>query len=250
MQHKLFLHQFIIRKKELESTNDFALEFIKSQNPENGTVVLAQNQTAGKGQQNNSWESESGKNLTFSIILRPDFLSASQQFLISILISLGVYDYLCKHVNCVSIKWPNDIYVEDQKIAGILIEHISKGMSLDASICGIGLNINQKQFASHAPNPVSLWHCTKQVYDLDSELNKLLACIECRYFQLKNGKIMQMQNDYLKALYRIGTWYRYKDCKGIFFGKIVGVNEFGQIQILVNSKIRTYNFKEVAFVLH
>lgn len=248
MQQKLFTPQLIIRKNEINSTNNFALELIKSANPAAGTVVLTLNQTKGRGQQTNSWESESGKNLTISIILRPEFLPIPDQFHVSMVISLGVYDYLKEYLDDVLVKWPNDIYVGDKKIAGILIEHSIMGSVLSTSVCGIGLNINQRKFVSDAPNPISLSNCTNQEYDLETELSNLLGKIENRYFQLENGDKKQLEKDYLDTLYWMNEPHTYKDENGVFKGKIVGITEWGQLRIVAEGKERIYNFKEVSFV--
>ncbi|MCY1632903.1 biotin--[acetyl-CoA-carboxylase] ligase [Marinifilum sp. D737] len=248
MQQKLFTPQLIIRKNEINSTNNFALELIKSANPAAGTVVLTLNQTKGRGQQTNSWESESGKNLTISIILRPEFLPIPDQFHISMVISLGVHDYLKEYLDDVLVKWPNDIYVGDKKIAGILIEHSIMGSVLSTSVCGIGLNINQRKFVSDAPNPISLSNCTNQEYDLETELSNLLGKIENRYFQLEDGDKKQLEKDYLDTLYWMNEPHTYKDKNGVFKGKIVGITEWGQLRIVAEGKERIYNFKEVSFV--
>ncbi|GAB7088521.1 biotin--[acetyl-CoA-carboxylase] ligase [Marinifilum fragile] len=248
MQQRLFTPQLIVRKNEINSTNNFALELIKSANPADGTVVLTLNQTKGRGQQTNSWESESGKNLTISIIFRPEFLPISQQFNISMVISLGVYDYLKEYLGDVFIKWPNDIYVGDKKIAGILIEHSIMGSVLSTSICGIGLNINQSKFVSDAPNPISLSNCTNHEYDLEVELSKLLDKIENRYFQLKDGDKKQLEKDYLNTLYWMNETHTYKDENGVFNGEIVGITEWGQLRIVAEGEERIYNFKEVSFI--
>lgn len=248
MQRKLFLSHLIVRKNEINSTNNFALELIKTEKPAAGTVVLTLNQTKGRGQHTNSWESESGKNLTISIILRPEFLPIPQQFNISKVISLGVHDYLSRYLSNVSIKWPNDIYVGDNKIAGILIEHSIMGSVLSTSVCGIGLNINQNKFVSDAPNPISLSNCTGKVYDLEKELQSLLDCIEKRYLQLENGFIQQLEKDYLKTMYWMNSEHSFEDENGVFLGKIVGVTPYGQLKIETKGEERIYNFKEVSFI--
>ncbi len=245
----LFQPKQVIRVNQLESTNLYALDLLKTTNPSGGTVVMALNQTEGRGQQTNTWESESGKNLTISLILRPSFIQAQDQFQVSMIISLGVKDYLSAYCQDVSIKWPNDIYVGDKKIAGILIEQAIMGAHLSHSICGLGLNINQEQFHSNAPNPISLQILTNVSYDLDVELTKLLAAIEKRYFQVQNGKADQVEQDYLNALYWMNEKHRFKDEYGDFFGNIIGISEFGQLRIKDEDKeVRTYNFKEVSFV--
>jgi len=248
MNRYLFSPQLIVRENEINSTNNFALDLIKAQTPSAGTVVLTLSQTKGRGQRTNSWESESGKNLTISIILTPEFLPIPHQFQISLVISLGVFDYLSRYVKNVSIKWPNDIYIGDEKIAGILIEHSIMGSILSHSICGLGLNINQTNFISDAPNPTSLAILSNKLYNLDSELTKLLACIESRYFQLEDGKSDELEKDYLKFMYWMNETHQFSDKNGEFYGVIVGITEFGQLRIMVDNKERIYNFKEVSFI--
>ncbi len=245
----LFHPKQIIRVDKLDSTNLYALQLLESTNPSDGTVVMALSQTEGRGQQANSWESEDCKNLTISLILRPNFVFAQDQFQISMLISLGVSDYLKTHTENVNIKWPNDIYVNNKKIAGILIEQSIMGDYLSYSICGIGLNINQQKFISDAPNPTSLNLLTNKTYNLEDELTKLLASIENRYLQVKNGNVQQLEQEYLNALYWINERHTFEDEKEQFSGQIIGISEFGQLQIKDENKtIRTYNFKEVSFI--
>lgn len=245
----LFHPDRIIRVNQLDSTNAYALQLLKDTNPSGGTVVMALNQTEGRGQQTNAWESESGKNLTISLILRPDFILAQDQFQVSMLISLGVFDYLKAYSENVSIKWPNDIYIKDKKITGILIEQSIMGDHLSNSVCGIGLNVNQEKFISDAPNPISLNMLTKKEYQLDDELDKLLAAIEKRYFQLINKGGEQLEADYLESMYWMNEKHEFEDEDGDFSGQIIGISEFGQLLIKDKDKeTRTYNFKEVSFI--
>ena len=248
MNRLLFTPDLLIRKNELHSTNNFALELIKTQNPSAGTVVLALSQTKGRGQRTNTWESKSGKNLTISIIFKPEFLPIVDQFQISMVISLGVHDYLKHYLADVSIKWPNDIYVGTDKIAGILIEHSIMGSALSHSICGLGLNINQCNFVSDAPNPTSLAILTNKEFDLDQELEKLLESIEERYFQLVDGKSKMLEKDYLNVLYWMNELHHFSDENGEFEGEIVGITDFGQLRVKVKDEERVYNFKEVSFL--
>ena len=124
------------------------------------TVVSTYNQTAGRGQRGNSWESEPHKNLTFSVLLKPQHIIAREQFYISEIVSVAIVNTLRKYIidQPIAIKWPNDIYVNDDKICGILIENTLSGYSISQSIAGIGININQQTFLSNAPNPISLIH--------------------------------------------------------------------------------------------
>jgi BirA family biotin operon repressor/biotin-[acetyl-CoA-carboxylase] ligase len=159
----------IIYLNEVESTNNYANQLILSDAAEEGTVVLAQYQTHGKGQHGNVWESETGKNLLMSIIWYPGFLPASQQFMISKIVSIAITDCVNDIIDDCKIKWPNDIYIGNQKLAGILIENSVKGSHLSSSVVGIGLNVNQQVFISAAPNPVSLFQITGVIYEI-SEL--------------------------------------------------------------------------------
>ena len=144
------------RVKETTSTNDYLAQLCKESKAKEFYTVMADIQTKGKGQRGNSWESEAGKNLTFSIVLYPTALEAPKQFCLSMLAALACHEALDNYTNGFSIKWPNDIYWKDKKIGGILIENELEGEYIVQSIIGIGLNINQEVFYSDAPNPVSL----------------------------------------------------------------------------------------------
>ena len=147
-----------------------------------GAVIAARVQTAGRGQRGNTWESEPGKNLTFSMLLRPRTIPAARQFELSMLVALGVCDALTEASGEVfSVKWPNDIYHGDRKICGILIENSLEGVRIGRSIAGIGININQRRFVSDAPNPVSLAAITGRDYDLVLLLDDVCRAIITRF---------------------------------------------------------------------
>ena len=146
----------ILKEKETDSTNNRLAQLCDRENIKEFTTLLVDKQTAGKGQRGNSWESAPGMNLTFSTVLYPSALKAREQFTLSMLIALSVYDTLSTYAEGFSIKWPNDIYWKDKKICGILIENELEGTYLLRCIAGIGVNINQEHFVSPAPNPVSL----------------------------------------------------------------------------------------------
>ena len=164
----------------LESTNTFASEVLKKAELQEGTVICADYQTAGKGHQGNRWESEKGKNLIFSIILYPSSVSPDDQFFISMTISLGICDFLRGILPEVKIKWPNDIYVRNDKIAGILIENTLIGNTIESCITGIGLNINQEKFSTVIPNPVSIRMITGKESDTFTCLKQLLNFLDNR----------------------------------------------------------------------
>lgn len=219
---------------------------------EEGTVVRAIEQTAGKGQPGNHWESEAKKNITMSLLLRPDFLSIVDHFYISIAMSLGITDYLKqKNIEDVCIKWPNDIYVADKKICGILIENSIIGHTIDSSIVGIGLNLNQEIFLSDAPNPVSLTNITGETYDIPTELNQLCNALLRRYAMLANGNQETLRDEYISRLYRFNQMADYKlpSADTVFKAKIIDVAPEGRlIMESDNGKIMKFAFKEVIFV--
>ncbi len=238
----------IIFLDEVDSTNNYAKQLV-SDGAANGTVVLAHFQTRGKGQPGNFWESEAGKNLLTSIILHPDFLEAGKQFLISKIVSLSLVDLLTPEVNDVSIKWPNDMYIGSRKVAGILIENSIKGSTLDSSIIGIGLNLNQLVFHSKAPNPVSLLQLNGKIYDAQEMLKGFFQYFEKWYRLLEAGKFQQIDEAYLGKLFGFNQWRNFRKDKQLFEARICGIGEFGQLQLEDRSgKITEYMFKEVEYI--
>jgi BirA family biotin operon repressor/biotin-[acetyl-CoA-carboxylase] ligase len=241
----------IIRLPETKSTNSYAIELLSKEHPEEGCVIITDYQTQGKGTDTNTWESEKGKNLTFSLILYPK-LAADQQFLLNKAISLGIYDFLVKEIpgHKISIKWPNDLYVEDQKVCGILIQNAVMGNKLQYMVAGIGLNVNQTLFISDAPNPVSLKMITSLEYNLDEILQKLLYSILERYTHISPETAGKIESDYQTVLYRQGEWHDYI-VKGVkVFSKITGTNAYGQL-LLKNQTGKTIvcDLKEVKFII-
>lgn len=239
----------IIVLGEVESTNNYAMQLVSDKAKE-GTVVLAQYQSRGRGQAGRYWESEAEKNLLMSVILEPTFLEAGKQFYLSMIVSLALVQFLRKHISEVSIKWPNDIYVDERKIAGILIENSIKGSTLEKSVVGIGLNINQELFTSDAPNPVSLKQLTGKEYLLPETLDEFLEDLEYWYQTLCMKDFATIRQAYSSALFRKSGWYLYRAAGEEFLAQIVGVAEFGQLLLEDRTgKIRTYMFKEVEFVI-
>lgn len=244
-----FIGNTIIKLAQVDSTNNYATAHMTINNWSEGTVVITEEQFKGRGQINNSWESEAGKNILLSIVLQPEFLPVQHQFLISKVVAISVWETLSLLVNCVAIKWPNDIYVDQQKIAGILIENAIMGSTLFSSVVGIGLNVNQLIFKSDAPNPVSLAQLLKVETDRDQLLSKLLEFMNKWYSKLKNGSIDEINRTYENYLFRKGEEADYKDATGIYRGVVLGVNEIGQLLIQpLNDEVRSYHFKEVEFL--
>jgi len=241
------LHEF----ESLSSTNIFATELLAKKQVVEGTIILTHDQYAGKGQASNKWESAPHKNLTFSVILLPKFLLARKQFLLNQVVSLSVFDTLKEFIKeGVTIKWPNDIYVFDKKITGILIQNNLRGSTLQSSIIGIGVNVNQKQFISDAPNPSSIALETGTTIDLDTVLSKFCQHLENNYLQLKAGQIAQIQQRYLTSLFRFGEPHHYRRTDGtVFKGEIKGVTDIGKLRMKTETGMEEFAFKEVKYIL-
>lgn len=247
----LFIGKVLKVFDALPSTNLLADQLLGEDTVAEGTLLLTHDQYAGKGQATNKWESEARKNLTFSVILLPKFLSARKQFLLNQVVSLSVFDTLKGYIKeGVSIKWPNDIYVFDKKITGILIQNSLRGSTLQSSIVGIGLNVNQKQFISDAPNPTSMALEMGEDFDLEEVLSKFCQHLESNYLQLKAGQTEQIQQRYLDSLFRFGKIHSYRRVDGtIFKGAIKGITEIGKLIIKTEAGIEEFAFKEVKYIL-
>ncbi len=240
-----------------------------------GSVWVADFQTAGRGQRGNRWESKSAENLTFSILLRPTFLHPAQQFHISRIASLGVLRYLHDKGLDAKIKWPNDIYIGNKKICGMLIENSISTDKLSASIVGIGLNLNQRGFSSELTNPTSLImeklsaegnsDLPDKIYDRKDELSLLLGYIFTAYSELEEGYCKELEEEYHRNLYRLGEFHRFIEIdqdapadipvERISRGKeitaqILGTDEYGcAIMEHISGEIKHYPFKGIRYVL-
>ncbi len=238
----------IYKYKSLASTNDKANELISRNELSKPSIVICSEQKNGRGQQGNYWESAPYKNLTFSLVLFPDTLEPSLQFYISKVVALALTDYLAGECDDVSIKWPNDIYVRQKKIAGTLIENTIKGNQISHSIVGIGLNLNQSEFLSNAPNPVSLRQITNKIYDIDTVLFAILKNLENRLTQLNSDR-KSIDNQYLAQLFGFGQIRKFNSRSKDFYGRIVGVEENGLLCLEDDSgQKKHFAFKEVSYV--
>ncbi len=239
----------IIRLQAVNSTNNYANGQLMENELPDGTVFLAYEQISGRGQMNNFWESEPGKNLTFSIVVYPDFLDIRRQFMLSKVVTLGIYHALNKYVANLRIKWPNDIYAGDKKLGGILIENSIMNSSIKSSVIGIGINVNQTDFRSNAPNPVSLKTLTNQQFDSDQILNEILSGIDLYYYLLRGGEEERIDREFISVLYRVDEKHWFRAEEEVFEGEIFGVNEIGQLLIRKNDgEIVDFHFKEVEFL--
>ncbi len=244
----LFTGQRLVFVPECHSTNSLASELASQSILSEGTVVITSNQTAGRGQRGNTWKTAAGENLTFSILLRPSFLSVKSQFYLTIITSLAIVDLLEEQsVAGVKIKWPNDIMIGQKKICGILIENSLQRDAIQQSIVGIGLNINQKDFAVKTATSLSLE--SKMDFDLNKMLNLLLEKFEKRYLQLRNGKMTELKKEYLENLFGFGSLKSFLSGDKKFEGTIEDVSESGELILRVDNKRVHYSLKEIAFVI-
>jgi len=238
----------LIHLPSVDSTNKYAAAILHKENATEGTVILADVQTRGKGQGDNIWLSDNGLNLLCSLILKPDFLPAYKQFYLSMCIATGLFDCLADLGIRSQVKWPNDILIEGKKVAGILIENTILSHNLNSSIVGIGLNVNQVSFPPGIPNPTSLTGETGKSYDIGQLLEKLLPFFEKRLNQLYAEDFMAIKSQYLNCLWLLNTRVVFTDQKGVFEGRIVDVAESGELVILTSvGETKMYGFKEVEF---
>lgn len=245
----LFVGQIIQYLPSCQSTNDEAAALIASDDPAEGTFVITENQTAGRGQRGNQWEAQPGQNLTASCILKPTFLMASEQFWLNIAISLGLYDGLLPLVGKgLRIKWPNDVYIGDQKLGGILIENTIHSYRLAWSVVGIGLNVNQIEF--NYPTATSLQQLAPlpNGYDLPGLLSRLCETLEQRYLQVRSGNRVSIKNDYLQILYCYQQEHLFLKGGQAFRGTITGIDETGRLSIDDDYRVQYFGFKEISFM--
>lgn len=240
----------ILTFESLPSTNQYC-ELLDLENVEEFTIFLAHQQTSGIGQRGNRWESQAGKNLTFSLILKPAFLAFEEQYKLTKVLALGVSDYLQRQLPqySVAIKWPNDLYVDGRKIAGILTSnHIQKN-HIASSICGIGFNVNQTYFSPEIPNPTSLALLSQKEYNINQVLSEMLEGIKEWYERLKNQEWAMIDNHYHQRLYRLGQWANYRYQEHTITAKIIDVNRFGHLQLeCLDGETISCDLKQIVFL--
>jgi BirA family biotin operon repressor/biotin-[acetyl-CoA-carboxylase] ligase len=250
----LFIGQNAIYVKSLASTNTYASELLRQIALSEGSIIYTFEQEKGRGQRGNSWESEPNKNVTLSLVVYPHFLKPQEQFLLTKITALAVADLMAEILKSqpvrhkISIKWPNDIYIGDQKIAGILIENFLRENTIQQAIVGVGINVNQEIF-QHAPNAISICSLTHQPMDLQACIDLFCECFEKRYQQLKANELAQLDEDYLRQLYRLNEWNTYRSANNqLFEGNIKGVSESGKLQMeLISGEVKEFDLKEVRF---
>ncbi len=254
MQNNIFSgsivgHHLLILK-EVDSTNTYLKQMLANNEPvAEGTAIMAESQTAGRGQQLNKWYSTTRESLAFSFVISPAFLPIARQYDLTRMVSLGVYDALRPLVgDQLKIKWPNDIYIGDRKLGGILIENQVQGGNIRHTVVGIGLNINQSWFPEWVPNPTSLRQTLHKDHDPKEILAQLCVNIDQWYHELKQGATELIQRKYLDTLYRFNISGSFKAQDIIFEGQIVGVTPQGLLQVQQAEGIREYDLKQIQFI--
>lgn len=234
---------------ETVSTNRYARELPEDQN-HGLTLVTAEFQTAGRGAGTNRWESERSQNLLFSLISYPKGLLANQMFALSEVTALAIRDTLSSYTPGFQIKWPNDIYYNDKKISGMLIENDLRGKWVHRSIIGVGVDINQTRFLSDAPNPVSLAQILGKAVERNQVLNSILLQFNHYYGMMEREQFSELHNRYMQHLYRRNALHPYADATGTFQARIIDVEPTGHLVLeCQNGEQRRYDFKEVSFLI-
>ncbi|MBP8067718.1 MAG: biotin--[acetyl-CoA-carboxylase] ligase [Pedobacter sp.] len=247
----LFVGQNLIKLSAVDSTNNFLKSLVSNSEPlPEGTVIMADHQFAGRGQQHNKWVVEPGKNLTFSLLLKPTFLPLNHQFLLNMAVSIALNAALTPYLGPdLTIKWPNDVYFKNQKIGGVLIENSIVGNDIKTAIIGIGINVNQRYFEGELTHKAT---SVFQILQKDVNLMELLAevCkeLEHLYLQLRAGKHTKIRKVYVEKLYQLNKLAYYQKNGEVFEGIIRGVSDIGLLKMETDSGDQEFNFKEIAFL--
>ena len=234
---------------ELPSTNDYIRHFSNEVNASEGLVVRARHQIAGRGQMGTTWESPAGSNLLFSFLLRPVWLPPDKQFYLSAVIATAVATTLKKLLPAlpVSIKWPNDILVNQKKVAGILIENAIQGQQFTTAIVGIGLNINQTEFPGQLNHATSLAIQSGEKWDTEFVFNQLLWQLDQAYQELSMLRFDRITTEYFHWLEGKDVWRTYKltDSKLEFEGRITGIDAYGLLCMETHEGLKKFALKEI-----
>ncbi|SDY72783.1 biotin--[acetyl-CoA-carboxylase] ligase [Hymenobacter psychrophilus] len=245
----LFTGQQLVWLPECGSTNSEAQLLAGQNRATDGCCVITDKQTAGRGQRGNQWEAAPGENLTLSVVWKPTFLPAADQFLLSQAVALAVHDWLGALLGptpALRVKWPNDLYYGSQKLGGILIENTLSGPKIQHSIVGIGLNVNQQHFG--VTTATSLSRLTGRTYSLLTLAERLLESLERRYLQLRAGRIRELRTDYLAVLYRFEEEHDYEADGQRLRGRIVGVDAAGRLALETGGQMRHFDLKQIRYL--
>lgn len=247
----MFTLQPVVFLEETTSTNDVASSLISSDKATEGTLVLTDFQTKGRGQRGNGWASNKGENLLMSLIFKPEWLSAKDTFLLNMCVALGVYDYVVLRADShVGIKWPNDILADKKKIAGILIENTFRGSSLSWSIAGIGVNLNQTKFKEGFKHAISLHMISRMNFVPQQEAVELRRNIFYWYEILMSCNSKVIKETYHQRLFGLNELRNYKYRGSLIQGSIRGVDNMGRLVVeKMDGEIVFPDIKEIGFLL-
>jgi BirA family transcriptional regulator, biotin operon repressor / biotin---[acetyl-CoA-carboxylase] ligase len=230
------------------STNTLAYNFLAEQSNNDGVLVVAEQQSQGRGQRGNSWEAVAGKNITMSLGFYPKKLAASLQFYLNIAVCVSIFDFLKKYkLPDLSIKWPNDIYIGRQKIAGVLIENTLVGANIYSSVIGIGLNVNQLEFAW--PKATSLALIKGREYSVPQLIESLAQSLVDNLILLNQYEYADMKKYYLENLFRKNSWATYRWLNQTHVAQIVDVTEAGQLIVEHENEYKYFDFKEIEYII-
>ncbi len=237
----------IIVLEKVDSTNNYAMATIQKGEAINENAVFAMEQTNGKGRRGKNWKSKKGENLLLSITVQMPWLPISQQFELSAAVALACHDLILKYNSTKTyIKWPNDIFINDSKAGGILIENVIKGTLWQWTVIGIGININQLDFEEYNLSPISLKQVTGKDYNVLKMAKELHALVLKRINKLKSGNFHKMLEEYNEKLFARNRLVKLKRQNIVFETKIIGVSTSGQL-ITKDVFERQFNFDEVEF---
>lgn len=234
----------------VHSTNLYAMNQVKNGSATDGSVYATHVQTQGRGQTGNKWLTRHRQNLTFSVVYEPQFLAATEQFYLNMAVCIAISNFLKKELGIpAQVKWPNDIYVDYEKIAGILIENTLRGSNLSHTVIGIGLNVNQEVFDEEVKNPTSVKLLTGHDYVLEDLLEQFLPYLEVEYLLLKARRFEELYQRYISNLLFYMEERVFTAADEAFMGTITGVNADGRLVINTRAGNRLFAFKEVGFVV-
>ncbi len=242
----------LIKFNAIDSTNTFLKDMADNMLVENYTVILAKQQTSGRGQMHTRWESEPGKNLTCSVFVTLERVPIAKQKFLNFAVALTVYNILDRFaIPNLAIKWPNDIMADGLKICGLLIENTLKGSFIVASVIGIGLNVNQDFRNNGTVKAISMKDILQTNFNLDDLVVAIMEELKVNLHRLQQQDFQELEKEYLKVLFKKNVPSMFKNAKNdIFMGKIIGVSSEGKLQIvLMDETVKEFGLKEVSLLL-
>jgi BirA family transcriptional regulator, biotin operon repressor / biotin---[acetyl-CoA-carboxylase] ligase len=241
--------KFIILKS-VDSTNNYAMALVQNELAAGGEAIFAMEQTSGKGRRGKAWLSKKGDNIILSIIAQMQWLSVQQQFQLSAAVAVGCHEFFSKYSKeSIKIKWPNDIYINDRKAGGVLIENIIHGSLWQWAVVGIGLNINQLSFEHAIENPISLKQITGETYDVIQLSRELHEIILEKIHSIQPGNFSCLLAAYNESLFCLHKKVKLKKGNIVFETEIVGVSESGEL-ITKDTMERRFGFDDVTWIIN